>query len=332
MILAFGGEMGFFSPADANTIENASLGGDESDSYSTTFARCATRSNNETSYAETPDIGSVLTTAWIHFQIEIGAAPAFSGYRTLFVWKDNAGTERIRIQHDPTNYNTILQHYNGSWNTIGAAFTINMQSYQVFDLLVTCNSASGSVRLFTSGTERIGTTVNTTAIAQLNKARFSGWSWASPVSARTSVSEVVIADEATVGMRVMTYYVTGTGNDFAWTGTYADVDEIPFADADFINSTVAGDVELFTGTPVSSIASLNIRAVCVTARARRGASGPQNIQLALRTGGTNYFSGTQALDVGYKGHVAVWETNPFTAAAWTAADAAAIEFGVKSIA
>lgn len=337
MILGFGGEMGFFIPADGDTIETTDAG-----SYDTSFSRGSTRMNEGPTYAETPDIGDTLLNAWMHFTFEIGGGLAGGSNEDVLIWKDDAGTDRIKITYDKPDADFDLRVWydiGAGWVQAGSTVSIDLRTMQTFDLNVVCASANGSIKLYISGTERLSVSLNTTAIAQLNKAQFHAFFDSSGGVTRTNVSQVVIADETTIGMRVMTLYASGAGNDTAWTGAYTDIDELAYSDADFINSSVADQVENFAGTLVSSIEGLNIRAVCVTARAKRGATGPQNFQLNLRSGGANYFSGNKDIDTGYRGLIHVWETNPATGSAWTAAEIATgsstsanIQFGVKSIA
>lgn len=329
-ILTFGTEMGFFVPSDANTIESTSLVGDEIESYDTGFSRCATRMSTASStYGETPNIGSGLTNAWIHFRMERGEGGG-GGDLPVFYWKDNAGTDRVRLTTTETDTWKLWHDIGAGWVQIGSSFSADISVGQTVDLNYPCNSASANVRLFLSGTERLSATVVTTAVAQLNKARWHATS--SAFAVRTNISEVVIADESTIGMRVMTMYPSGAGADNAWVGAYTDIDEAVYSDADVVTSATANEVKTFAGTTIGSLTGLNIRAVCVTARARRGVTGPQNLQLCIRSGVTNYFSATKTLDVAYGNIFNVWETDPNTAVAWTAANAAAIQFGVKSIA
>lgn len=341
MILAFGGEMGFFTPADSETIEASTA-----NTYNTTFARGNTKVIEGPTYAETPDIGSSLVNAWMHF--ELAALGGSNGVvKDIFEWFDNAGTGRIKIRHEAQTGDTTF------WYNIGAGYvqlgsTINVQFVtssgvttvlQTCDINVFCNSAGGYIRFYVAGTERFNESFNSTAIAQLNKARFYPHQDVSAGRPTEYVSQVVIADESTIGMAVMTLYASGDGPDTAWTNTWAEIDELVYSDADGINTVNNNDVENFAGTLVSRIDIYSIRAVCVTARARRSATGPQNIQLNLNVGGTNYFSATKALDVAFKAFVNVWETNPATGVAWQPSDIATgsstsanIKFGVKSIA
>ena len=73
--------------------------------------------------------------------------------------------------------------------------------------------------------------------------------------------------------------------------------------------------------------------VGVGVRALCGSTGPQNLQLALRTGGANYLSGTDfALSTGFQASAYTWTTDPATSASWTAANAQAVEGGMEAFA
>jgi hypothetical protein len=145
-------------------------------------------------------------------------------------------------------------------------------------------------------------------------------------------SELIVADVNTIGWRVGTLYATAAGTTNTFTsGDYTSIDEIVYSTADFLSSATADQIFLANCNDLSP-GSFTIKAVGVGALARNDAAGgPQNLQLAIRTNATNYFSATKTLGVGYSANINIWETNPNTAAAWTSADIAALQIGVKSI-
>jgi hypothetical protein len=214
--------------------------------------------------------------------------------------------------------------------TAGSAFSLDMTSVQTIDLNAVCNTASGSLTLYVAGSSRVASgTIDLSAITALNKARFYG-ATISTIGFASYVSQVIMASEPTVGMRLMTLYPSGNGANTAWTGEYTAVDENAYSDADFIYSSTNGQRETYAMTAVGSLTGYAIRAVCVAARAKRGASGPANLQVTVRTASTDYDSSSLALDLGYTANQNIWETNPNTTLTWTAADAAAIQAGVEA--
>jgi len=315
-----GGEMGSFVPSDSTTFETASL----ASGYDSSFARCATLADFDASFAETPIVATFAATAWAHFELWCNTSANDPTPRTRVTWIDGAGVERLRIRTVETTGTFSLDYFNGTtWVAVGSAVAA-LNTRQTIDLQANINSASGSLGLYFAGTKRISSgTIDLSNIASLRQVRFYG---------DTYISQVILADEPTVGMRLGTVVMTGAGSSTDWTGDFTAVDELRYSDSDFIWSDTAGQVEMMAGTSIAPLTGYSIRAVGIAARAKKGGSGPTNLQLALRAGGTNYFSASQALDFGYGAHVATWETNPHTTLPFTSSDLATLQYGVRSVA
>jgi hypothetical protein len=130
--------------------------------------------------------------------------------------------------------------------------------------------------------------------------------------------------------------IDGAGNSADWTpsagSNYQTVDEVPESDADYNYINTVDQIDTFSVGDVPAEAYA-IKCVQVMARAQKeGASTPQNIAVGVRppVGGTDYFSSDQALATVWKGHVNLWENNPYTAAAWTPTEVNSTEIGYKS--
>jgi hypothetical protein len=325
-IYFIGGEMGAYIPSDGNAYESNS----DPNAYESGFSRGYLRCTGRVSYVESAS-HSALDSLWVHFAITDGAGVTGATDVKPMVLANAAGTELFRVNWSSSGGTMSLEYWNGSaWATAGSSFTINANTaVQHCDLNVVGNSASGSCQLLVAGTTRASATgVDLSAVKSITKHRSYGIG--SSTSAQ-ALSQVVVADESTVGMRVLTRYPNGAGANSDWTGTYADVDELVYSDADFLNSATANQVSMFTQTG-PTITGYSVRAVAVAARAHCGASGPQNLQLALRSSGTNYFSSSKALSAGYSANINIWETNPATSAAWVNTAIDALQPGVKSIA
>jgi hypothetical protein len=318
-ILFAGGEMGAFIPSDSTVIETTS-------GYNSDFARCMIKAQRSSNYAETATIAATAD-LWLHFEMVQGNSAFAAGtWLTLY---DTGGTGRIRVRSGGDNTTLYMDYWNGTAWTEVDNFAISMNDLQTFDIHVVSNTATGSAKLYVAGTLRIESgTLDLSAFTGITKARFTGRT-TNAVSA--GPSQVIMADESTIGWRLKTVPATGAGASTAWTGGYTEIDEITYSDADFINSATADQVELFThSTTVPD--GYTVRGVAVTARAKRGTTGPQNMRLMLRSGGTTYDNGADlALDEGYGAFCAVWETDPATSADFTASAIASLQFGVKSI-
>jgi hypothetical protein len=207
----------------------------------------------------------------------------------------------------------------GVMTNVGSAVTVGTVEH--IDVYIDGNDATGTASLFVGGTEVESAVVDLSAVTAIDEVQ---------VRYGHFISQMVIADEPTIGMRLLTRYPNGAGSASNWTGGFTDVDESEFDDADFCNSSTNGQIEQFTQTgPV--ITGYTVRAAGVYARAKRGASGPANLQIGLRVSGTDYFSSSKALSVGYSAYGEIWETNPATGVAWVNTAIDAIQPSIKAV-
>jgi hypothetical protein len=152
------------------------------------------------------------------------------------------------------------------------------------------------------------------------------------------VDDVVLDDANWIGQTfIQPLVVTGAGNSTQWSpssgSNYTCVDERPASDSDFVSTDSVDQLDLFTASDLAGDIEA-IKCVQVVARAvQEGAPTPQNVQLAVRSGGSNYFSGDKAVPLTTPADLFhIWETDPDTASAWTESGVNALEIGVKSVA
>ncbi|MDI6752780.1 MAG: hypothetical protein QME78_00110 [Thermodesulfobacteriota bacterium] len=137
-------------------------------------------------------------------------------------------------------------------------------------------------------------------------------------------------------LKVGLLQANGAGNSTQWTpsagSNWSCVYAIPPSDVDYVKVNVVDRIDLYTLGDLPAEAK-GIHALFLTARAsKEGAPNVNNLQLALRTGGANYFSASKALPTVPGMLVNIWEQNPGTAAGWQASEVNALEIGLKSIA
>jgi hypothetical protein len=321
-----GGEMGAFIPSDTNVSESTST------IFDSSFARCAVRTMRTTEYAESASF-SALADCWLHFEMSSASNGNDTTARAVLTAYTSSDTAFARLVSGGGGAAVMsLEYWNGTaWTNAGGTITLDVNTRaQTIDMHIVSNSASGSIKLYIAGTERLDSgTINLSSYSGVAYVRTTGHS---VVGTTTAFSQIVVANESTIGWRLKTAPVTGAGATTDWTGSYTEIDELAYSDADFINSATANQVELFSHATTIP-AGYTVRAVVVTARAKRGTTGPQNLRLILRSGGTTYDNGSDlALDEGYGAFCAVWETDPATSADFTASSIASLQFGVKSIA
>lgn len=116
-----------------------------------------------------------------------------------------------------------------------------------------------------------------------------------------------------------------------WSGAVSGINEIVLDDSHSVTSSAAGDVSTYYKNG-ASLGTYKVVAICIGARAQLTPGSSTNLQLCLRTNGSNYFGPTTALDFGFQAVCASWGANPFTGAPWDTVTAAAAEVGMKSVA
>jgi hypothetical protein len=325
-----GGEVEAFVRSGTNVAEDTTAG-----TFDATYARCSIKVGANTSgdYMETTQLGS-LTTLWLHFEYyqptSISALP-------LVTWYNSSGVTVFRLTSAAGGSGSAtfkLQYWNGSaFVDVGTTFTLLASNRQIVDIKLICG-ASGSFEVYVGNSIQASGSGFNAAVTNVDKVRFhcnnsSGFSGRDP-----QISQVICSTGSTIGHKLYLKPPTGNGANTAFTGTFADVDETALLDSDFIESTAANDIETYTHAAIS-FGSGTIKAVVVSARALVAATGPQNLQAALRIGSTNYFSANLPnLGAGFGPVVAVFENDPSTGGAWGTANAGGVgtEFGLKSIA
>ncbi len=149
----------------------------------------------------------------------------------------------------------------------------------------------------------------------------------------TVYSQIVVANEVTIGYKLATLVLDSVGANNSWTGTSsdaaADVNEIGLDDSTYISASSAGLVETWATSDLDGQYT-NIRAVIVSALGKYSTTGPKNLDAAVRLGGGNYFTPMSTLGPGYTPSQAVFNVNPVTNATWTRDDVNASEFGIRS--
>lgn len=318
-----GGEMDAFTPSDGSCTETTAAA-----TFDSNFVRCALSfggyGGTDTSYFESAH-WTPATAGFLQFDAYHGLlGNAFLTATTMISLVNNSGTTVARLRVDNPNSGAMqLQYLNASavWTTAGS---VVISTGLAANTIEWDFSASGKLNYYVSGTERIsfsGDLSHLAGVAYVRLHNHNGW---------PRYSQVMADTESTIGHRLTTVPVVSAGATSGWTGTYAEIDEIVYSDTDFINSATANQVSTF-GVTGPTLTGYTVQSVTVSARAKRDASGPQNLQLALRVSGADYVSSSKALSIGYAPYQNIWTSNPASLGAWSNSAIAALQPGVKSI-
>lgn len=255
------------------------------------------------------------------------------GTQDWLVFLDGA-TRRLLIKLDASGHIIIAKRDATPTTTTLATSTLTFAGILAKLDVQVSYGASGSVNVYVDGVLWVSYSGDITTNGATTLSGFVLGSASSNGGATVRWSEIACASVDTRHMSVITLPPAADGNAFDFTNTYASVDEVTINDADLCASASANDLMQTTVTSSGITGTPAIRAVAVSARAMKGASGPTQIQMNVRTGGADFFSGTLALDTSFGRVANIWETNPDTTAAWVYTEPAAGGFniGAKSIA
>ena len=128
---------------------------------------------------------------------------------------------------------------------------------------------------------------------------------------------------------------TGIGNSSEWTPSagdnYACVDEIPFGDADYVESSNVDDLDTYVAGDMTG-GTIDVKCLQVQSRCAVTVGVAKNIKLVTRVNGTDYLSGDKLVPLTVKSLFNLWENNPNGSVAWTESTVNAMEIGIKSAA
>lgn len=322
----FGGELSSFDPSGSGAIESASGAGSN---YDAAFARCCIFMGPGY-YANSPT-WSGATTFWFHFRLNWGSGSNFTNARILSFY--NGATEVFRMQ------GTGLTTTTWTFYTLQSAVLTSVGTFaippgfQTFDIKLVSNSLAGTFQFYSSGTLVLN-------VAGLDHSGFAGVTQVQPTGLGVPFnggdafwSEIICDSSSHIGDRLKTFPVdTNSAVNTGWTGSVTNVNEVVLNDATFAYAASATLTSTYYASGFS-LGTYNIVAVGVSARANlQSAVGPQNLQLVLRSGGSNHNSSSIALANGYQACAHSWTTDPNGNIAWTAANAQVVEGGQESIA
>jgi hypothetical protein len=266
------------------------------------------------------EINSLNQYALLRFGTDSGNA-----YNVFRITGDQANSCKVELWNGSTFTNlgsiTGLYEINFTTNT-----TLKLQVYAKIaadgQIVVKVNDTVG----FTySGDTRGGASKEHTEVGYISLASNTAWS-----SYRCCYSEVIVTSNDPSLMSVVSLAPNGAGTHSDWVGAYTDINEKTEDQDTFISTTDADSENSFTVNDLPE--DQRVLAVIVSAKANRGADGPQNVQLGLRTNSTDYYSSSKALTETFTRISEQWNTNPATGLEWESSDISDIQCNIKSIA
>lgn len=291
------------------------------DYFDATYVRGALYFSSGSRAESTPVVPPVDNDLWFHWECRQPGTNAAtcsidgqtSGQVSWFRWFVNG------------NSNPVFQYWNGSAYVTMVTIPLNTIKYTV-DVNYK-NDVDGRIAVYVDHVLISEVTGDFSAYGEVDRLAIYN-----RATNGLNISQVIIADEPTIGFKVAYRQPTGAGNYTAWEGTFAEVDDAVPTDSSFIAASVNDQRENFTKALFTVPTGYRVKAVGATARARRGDTGPANLAFSLRFGSTDYDSADIPLALDFNPVQAFWHVNPATTIEWTPADAGSVsvEFGVKA--
>lgn len=311
----------------------------------TTYARCALKVS---SFSATDGwfatLYSAASTFWVTARYYADTNTFYNSAGTNWISLYDGTTPRLALTYTGTMGGKYSQNVPIQLVKISAAGTVTVlatasSNYPVgaltkIDVSVQYGT-SGRVKVYVGGVLVLDYSgdVTTDSATTLSGVRFF-----QPAATGDSAywSEIIAATIDTRSLALATLAPSASGNTFNWTsGAVSDVNETTLSDQTLATSATAGQIFETTINSATVPTTGAVVSVLVTARAQKGnTGGPANLNLMVRTGGTDYASGSLALPTArFDTVVNEWATNPATGAAWLPADlsAAGFNIGVKSV-
>lgn len=267
-----------------------------------------------------------FTSGWLSFQSYCG-----SGYLVYMIGAVvDDGDSGLWIGKDISDHIILAKRESSGWTTIATSASTTCTGLRRFDVQFSWG-ASVNVKVYMDENLEIDYTGDTTISGSTGYSRvgFCGGS----ASYKSTTSEIILADEDTRLMSLKSLVPNAAGDANAWTGTYADVDELWLSDADVLNVDINNaEVQMnLTGMPAGSF---DVRAVKLSARTTKTSdSTPTKVALGVKTDGTiDNDSGHSITDEIFDTCERLMVINPVTGSAFTSDEVEVLQINFKSLA
>lgn len=321
--LPFMGEtLSSWDPSDSTVLETTAAA-----TFTAALSTNSISVLNNASYIKSPNLGS-NTTLWFASNIFSSAGDSS---RTN-TWINFLSGSVIKLYLTWNTATGAVKLYDAANNLLGT-WSLQGLTLQRIDMKVVVNSVSGSFTFYTAGGFTATVSHDFSGIANIDQVQCFGATTGnnSPIY----YSQCVLDTKSTIGRYFIHKQVdTNSATNVGWTGAVGNINELPTVVSSFIYSGTAAQVSTFYKNGLT-LSGPGILGVAVAARAQtQDGSGPQNLKMTIRSGGTNYNSGNiTSFGVGYQACYYFWGPNdPHTSAAWTLGNAQVIEGGVTSAA
>jgi hypothetical protein len=271
---------------------------------------------------------------WVHAQLWDVSSTAVANQQGIIV-RSPDGVSRILVRQTATAGTLKISTRNaaGTITDLATAST-GFATSTVTQIDVKIDySAAGGVQMWLGSTQVINFAGDprTDAATTLNQVEIGNLT-----NGTTNWSEIIVADQDTRAMGLVTLQPSNPGNTQGWTGgTVTAINENPLNDASFLSDGTGNVLSQWTTPAALPGGAGQILAIVQEARLRKGGTGPSAFDWSLRVSGIDYLAGTTtALTTSFLNYAnQQWLTNPGTGTGWALTDitGGTLNLGVKSL-
>ena len=240
----------------------------------------------------------------------------------------NGGTLICRVDfEDQQLRGQIFPHGGGTPTIVDSGYALDASTYHVINVHHWTEGGNSYLNVYINGSLDIEASLTSDSNNGFDEIQMIGGIITGDRYLFTS--ELILANEDTRDMRVLTLEPTGDGTHTDW-GAYTDLDDI-VAGASYLSPISVGDAQTFTAPTIDSglLDGMGVAAVAVNVLGAAGVN--EDLQALIRVSGTDYSSSDLGMGAETQGQQAIWETNPSTAEAWGVDNLSGLEFGFKSV-
>lgn len=260
------------------------------------------------------DIGKNVSSQWFHFDVNVGLTSNNLTPIQIF-----SGTNTV-VFSISTNGNVIVDGI-----PVGSINLFSSLGLRTIDIRL---STTG-VTIYSNTRSVFSVSGSFTGLSNMRRIQFSPTGFDTTENTNTIWSQVIISDDATLGLELATLVLDNQGDLAQWGGTVNSINETILNSQTYINAPSVDLISTYTVTPLSAQYT-EVKAVVVNALARYTGNGPQGLDAVLRSGGSNLSQAMTPLDLSYVPSHRVYATNPFNGLEWTAAQVNTTQFGFRS--
>jgi hypothetical protein len=310
--------------------------------FRSSYARCALTINAGGNGYWQNSLAFSQSQFWFSFRLFLEPNRTLSGaYLISLVSSDNIDRFRIRAVSNNSN---VFQFFkvdaSGTQTQLGSNFTLatSGSAPDKWDLFLNdavagqinlyLNVGTGPVQIFSFTGDTTTNSVSTIAWFRLFQCQN---------NAPAAFSEMIVSDSDTRSFSLQTFAAVANGNTHNFdlgSPAASNVNKITNSDATLDGASVGGLIDQYTTGAVAS-GAFAVLGYGVAARAQCGFSAPNNIDVGVRTGSTDYWSADQTLTTTWQNtYRNMWLTNPNTGNAWQTSEigsAAGFNIGLRSV-